>query len=98
MPAERRRSGATADTAFREHRGLISPGVQKELDELDESEELLAPTVHAQDRQAGKRGKRGGKPDKVDLLIDTWLAIMGLIGICGLAFLPIAFFYHRQSR
>ena len=98
MPAERRRSGASADTAFREHRGLISPGVQKELDELDESEELLAPTVHAQDRQAGKRGKRGGKPDKVDLLIDTWLAIMGLIGICGLAFLPIAFYYHRQSR
>ena len=72
--------------------------LQEELDELDESEELLAPTVHAQDRQAGKRGKRGGKPDKVDLLIDTWLAIMGLIGICGLAFLPIAFYYHRQSR
>ena len=96
MPAERRRSGATADTA--EHRGLISPGVQKELDELDASEELLAPTVHAQDRQAGKRGKCGGKPDKVDLLIDAWLAIMGLIGICGLAFLPIAFYYHRQSR
>ena len=65
---------------------------------MDESEELLAPTVHAQDRQAGKRGKRGGKPDKVDLLIDTWLAVMVLIGICGLAFLPMAFVYTRPSR
>jgi len=101
MPAERRRSGSTAhtDTTLlpREHRGLISPGVEKELDALDEAEELLAPTVHAQDRQAGKRGKRG-KADKVDLVVDTWLAAMVLIGICGLAFLPLAFFYSRPSR
>ena len=88
MPAARRRSGATADTDTtlvpREHRGLISPGAEKELDALDEAEELMAPTIHAQDRLAGKRGKRG-KADKVDLVIDTWLAVMVLIGICGLA-------------
>ena len=60
MPAERRRSTADTDTALlpREHRGLVSPGVEKELEALDEAEELLAPTVHARDRQAGKRGKR----------------------------------------
>jgi hypothetical protein len=57
----------------------------------------MAPTIHAQDRLAGKRGKRG-KADKVDLVIDTWLAVMVLIGICGLAFLPMAFVYTRPSR
>ena len=101
MPAARRRSGATADTDTtlvpREHRGLISPGAEKELDALDEAEELMAPTIHAQDRLAGKRGKRG-KADKVDLVIDTWLAVMVVIGICGLAFLPMAFVYTRPSR
>ena len=99
MPAERRRSTADTDTALlpREHRGLVSPGVEKELEALDEAEELLAPTVHARDRQAGKRGKRS-KADKADLMIDTWLAVMVLIGICGLALLPMAFFYTRPSR
>ena len=96
MPAERRRSTADTDTALlpREHRGLVSPGVEKELEALDEAEELLAPTVHARDRQAGKRSKA----DKADLMIDTWLAVMVLIGICGLALLPMAFFYTRPSR
>ena len=101
MPAERRCSWSTAHTDTkllpRKHRGLISPGVEKELDKLDDQEELLAPTVHAQDRQADKRGKRG-KADKVDLVIDTWLAALVLIGVCGLAFFPLAFFYTRPSR
>eukprot|EP00964_Phaeocystis_antarctica_P018523 scaffold10234_cov63-Phaeocystis_antarctica.AAC.2 len=77
MPAERRCSTADTDTALlpREHCGLVSPGVEKELEALDEAEELLAPTIHARDRQAGKRGKRS-KADKADLMIDTWLAVM----------------------
>ena len=113
MPAERRRSSTATDADSVSHsredrsdrRTTQDPG-----EELDEAEELaLVVADHAQDghsepapgieiKAKTSRTGRAGKADKADMAIAMWLFSLVLIGVCGLALLPMAFVYTRPSR